>query len=349
MLSLVVALGLAACGAVAYSPPLHRISPPHDALVVRGNTTRDGEYPTIMSAVWALPNDTSSQSIFIYPGTYHEQIYLSRAGPITLYGYTRNAGSQEANEVTITNSLVASAAGSDEASGTLRVHTNNTQVYNLNIRNDYGPGLLGGQNQAIAISAYGDKVGLYACGFYGFQDTVYTNTGRHAFLHGYIEGSVDFIFGKLSQAYFQANTIAIAAPGCITASGRSTNDSGIYLLEDSVITAAPNANFTVSEMNGKIYFGRPWRNYARVIFKNTYVIKPMLNAALWSIWSTATPLTDEVTYADYGTWGPGVPWNVSQARANFSTHLTTKEAASYNIGFALGSDWHTWVDSRYLL
>ncbi|KZV72154.1 carbohydrate esterase family 8 protein [Peniophora sp. CONT] len=349
MLLLATSLVLTICGTLAYSPPLHRISPPRDALVVRGNTTRTEEYPSIMAAVWALPNDTTSQSIFIYPGTYHEQVYLSRPGPVSLYGYTKFAGSQEANEVVITNSLVASVAGSDEASGTLRIHTNNTQVYNINIRNDYGPGLFGGQNQAIAASVYGDKVGFYASGLYGFQDTVYTNTGRHAFLHGYIEGSVDFIFGKLSQAYFEANTIAIAGPGCITADGRSTNDSGIYLLESNTITVAPNANYSVSAMNGQYYFGRPWRNYARVIFKNTHIIKPMINAALWSIWSEATPLTDEVTYADYNTWGPGVPWNVSQARANFSTHLTTKQAATYNIGFALGSDWHTWVDSSYLL
>ena len=165
------ALVLVARHVLAYSPPLHRISPPRNALVVRVNTTRAGEYSTITSAIWALPNDTSSQSIFIYPGTYHEQaglsghahkaltdesfakVYLSRPGPVTvnlflyasdghatdafqLYGYTRNTGLQEANEVIITNSLVASAAGSDEASGTLRVHTNNTQVYNINIRSN---------------------------------------------------------------------------------------------------------------------------------------------------------------------------------------------------------------------
>lgn len=41
-----------------------------------------------------------------------------------------------------------------------------------------------------------------------------------------LQGAVDFIFGRQGLAYFGGNTIATKAPGCITASGRETNDTG---------------------------------------------------------------------------------------------------------------------------
>jgi pectinesterase len=43
-----------------------------------------GEYSTIGAAVNALPNDTSTQTVFIYPGTYPEQVNVSRVGPTTV-------------------------------------------------------------------------------------------------------------------------------------------------------------------------------------------------------------------------------------------------------------------------
>lgn len=87
-----------------------------------------------------------------------------------------------ANQVTIQAGVPASQAGSNDASGTLRIHKNNFKMYNINVKNTYGPG-----GQAIAISQYGSKVGFYACGFYGYQDTVLANDGTQVYLRGYIE------------------------------------------------------------------------------------------------------------------------------------------------------------------
>ena len=55
-------------------------------------------------------------------------------------------------------------------------------MYNVNVKNTFGPG-----SQAIAISQYGSQVGLYACGFFGYQDTLYANEGTQVYLKGYIE------------------------------------------------------------------------------------------------------------------------------------------------------------------
>ncbi|KAI0034328.1 carbohydrate esterase family 8 protein [Vararia minispora EC-137] len=331
-ISLLLLQTLSVC---ALSPPGSRTTPPSGAYIVRTGTTVSGEFKNLVSAVAALPADSSPQTIFIYPGTYTGQVLLQRSGPVTIYGYTTNAGSQAANQVTLTAAGNATAAGSDDASGTLRIHTNNVKVYNINVKNSVGPGV-----QAIALSNYGDMVGLYACGFYGYQDTVYTNQGRHAFLQGYIAGAVDFIFGKLSQAYFEGNTIAIAGSGAITANGRSADDAGIYLFDRNTIATAPSVS-----VNGNYFFGRPWRDYARVIFKNTVVTAP-INAALWERWSSATPMTDHVTYDDYNTTGSGVPNNVQ--RPSFATLLTASQAATFTIATSLGSDYANWVDTSYL-
>lgn len=55
-------------------------------------------------------------------------------------------------------------------------------MYNVDVKNTFGVG-----SQAIAISQTGSKVGLYACGFYGYQDTLLANAGTQVYLKGYIE------------------------------------------------------------------------------------------------------------------------------------------------------------------
>lgn len=65
-----------------------RTSPPYGALVVRNGTqSTSGEFKSIMAAINSLLNDSSSRSIFIYPGTYNEQINITRIGPLTVSCY----------------------------------------------------------------------------------------------------------------------------------------------------------------------------------------------------------------------------------------------------------------------
>jgi pectinesterase len=69
---------------LALSPPASRTTPPAGAHVVRSGTTTSGEFKDLASAVAALPSDSSSQTIFIYPGTYNGQVLLQRNGPVTV-------------------------------------------------------------------------------------------------------------------------------------------------------------------------------------------------------------------------------------------------------------------------
>ncbi|KDQ62559.1 carbohydrate esterase family 8 protein [Jaapia argillacea MUCL 33604] len=319
-----------------------RVVPPPGSVIVRANTTTAGEYSSLEDAVNSLPNDNTTQSIFVYPGTYTGQVNVTRPGPLSIYGYTVDASDYLNNAVVITNGLGApEVGGNDDLSGTLRAHQNDLSLYNLDIKNTYG--LVGEQSQAIALSEYGSRVGSYGCGFYGYQDTLYASVGTQVYLKSYIEGAVDFIFGRLGQAYFGGNTIAVNGKGCVTASGRQTNNSAIYVFNFNQIVLASDAN---PGINGSIYLGRPWADYARVIFKNTYITAP-LNPDIWSIWNVGDERTDNVIMADYNSFGPGIPANAQ--RPNWTTTLDAEEALAYNISAAVGSDWATWVDPAYLI
>jgi hypothetical protein len=89
-----------------------------------------------------------------------------------------------------------------------------------------------------------------------------------------VQGATDFIFGQRGQAFFGGNTISVSNGGCITASGRSSDDTSsckfnrtsecslpptqllhIVVFDKNTIVLAPGAPSTV---NGKIYLGRPW-------------------------------------------------------------------------------------------
>ncbi|KAF5363369.1 hypothetical protein D9756_001057 [Leucocoprinus leucothites] len=314
-----------------------RTSPPAGAKVVRAGTTASGEFATLSAAVNSLPNDSSSQSIFIYPGTYNGQVSITRSGPLTIYGYTTDTTTYRNNQVTIQAGIDAGQAGSDDASGTLRIHKDNFKMYNVNVKNTFGVG-----SQAIALSQYGNRVGIYACGLYGYQDTLLAEQGAQVYLRGYIEGATDFIFGQRGQAYFGGNTIGVKGAGWVTASGRSSDDTTSYVFNANTIVTASGA---FSNATSRQYFGRPWSNFAKVIFKNTVVTAPF-NTALWSQWSTSTPNTDHVFFADYNTTGSGVS---GAARPGFATVLSASQAAAYTISSAVGSDYASWVDTSYLV
>ncbi|KAF8881911.1 pectin lyase fold/virulence factor [Infundibulicybe gibba] len=180
-----------------------RTTPPSGAIIVRAGTKTAGEFASVSAAISSLPNDSSSRSIFIFPGTYTGQVYITRAGPLTIYGYTTDTSTYNGNQVTIQAGVGASTTISDDASGTLR---------------------------AIAISQYGSRVGLYACGFYGYQDTLYANQGTQVYLKSYIQGATDFIFGRLGYACFNRNTIVYL--------GRPWG--GLVIFKSTVVTAPLN-------------------------------------------------------------------------------------------------------------
>ncbi|KAG8878537.1 hypothetical protein FRB98_006102 [Tulasnella sp. 332] len=245
--------------------------------------------------------------------TIHVKMKLTRdwfpSAGVTIYGATSNTNAYASNTVTISHDEDSTQAGGDDPSGTVRVSSAATGVslYNLNIENTY----VG--SQAIALGVQGTEFACYACQLRGYQDTLYVEVGYQFYSGCLITGAVDFIFGKPgASAWITGSTITTVGNGCITASGRDSDDASYYVINDSTVTSTKYVN----------YLGRPWGDYARVIFQNSY-LGSNIAAAGWSEWSTATPNTEDVTYGDPGDW--------NSARASFATELAAPIAIKYAI------------------
>ncbi|KAL1951573.1 hypothetical protein VTO73DRAFT_722 [Trametes versicolor] len=291
-------------------------SPPAGAITVGGSS---GKYKTLSAAL----KDTSSLVYFVYSGTYTDTAIITRSG-VKVYGQTNTPSSYTGNTVTITNNIPASQAGSNDASGTVQVHATNVSLYNLNIANTYGKTV--DQAQAIALSVQAGQFGAYGLKITGDQDTLLANVGAQYYADSWIEGAVDFIFGMQASVWITRSVINTIGSGCITASGRSTDDGLWYVIDSSTVQGT-----------GTAFLGRPWRDWARVVFQKS-TLGSNVPAAGWSIWNVGTPQTDHVTFAEYGNTGPGA----SGTRASFSTKLSAPVA----IKTVLNST--SWIDPAFL-
>ena len=331
-LTFVLSLAVAAVAAPAsLVPRAGRTSAPSGCLAVGGS----GKYTTVQSAVDALSaSSTSAQCIFIAKGTYKEQVYIKALkSALTIYGETTDTSSFSANTVTITQKKSQDDSSTNDLTATLRAWTTNLKVYNVNFVNTRGSG-----SQALALSANADKQGYYGCQFKGFQDTILAQEGAQVYAKSYIEGATDFIFGQKGKAWFDGVDIRVlaASQGYITANGRdSSSNPSYYVINKSKISAA--SGNTVKA--GAYYLGRPWRNYARVVFQSTSMTN-VINAAGWHIWNTGDERTDNVEFDEYGNSGDGS----AGTRAKFAKKLS----AAVSISTVLGSDYKDWVDTSYL-
>jgi pectinesterase len=61
---------------------------------------------------------------------------------------------------------------------------------------------------AVAAMISGDKSYFFRVGFYGYQDTLWDDRGRHYYKLCTIQGAIDFIFGE-GQSLFEVNNISI--------------------------------------------------------------------------------------------------------------------------------------------
>lgn len=91
--------------------------------------------------------------------------------------------------------------------GTLRVHSPDFKLYNVNVQNSRGEG-----SQAIALSAQ-NTGGYYGCSFSGYQDTVLTNEKQQLYVNSEIIGVTDFIFGQRSFAWFESCDLRVLNAG----------------------------------------------------------------------------------------------------------------------------------------
>jgi pectinesterase len=121
------------------------------------------------------------------------------------------------------------------------------------------------------------------------------------------------------------------------------DDDGWYVINKSKVDSAGAFKRGVKGKvaDGAYYLGRPWRNFARVVFQRTD-LGSVVNAAGWAIWNVGDERTDRVVYGEYRNKGPGAKGE----RAEFSRELEEEEV----VETVLGEGWETdgYVDRKYL-
>ena len=269
------------------------------------------DYTTIQEAIDACKAFPDQQIIvFIKNGTYHEKV--------TIPAYnTQLALIGESAEKTILTyddyfDKIDRGRNSTFFTYTLKVEADDFHAENLTIINTAGP-----VGQAVSLHVTGDRCSFENCRILGYQDTLYTagEKSRQYFLKCYIEGTTDFIFGA-ATVLFQQCTLQSLSNSYITAASIPKGKAFGYVFQNCKLTAAKGVD--------KVYLGRPWRDYAKVVFINCEMGSHIAPEG-WFNWSK-TNRDKTAFYAEYQNSGEGAK---TQQRVAWSHQLSSNEAKAY--------------------
>ncbi|KAJ1387838.1 Transmembrane protein [Sesbania bispinosa] len=266
-----------------------------------------GNFSTIQSAIDSVPsNNKYWVSIKVKAGTYREKVNIPVDKPyIILKGEGKRRTLVEWDDHDTTSE-----------SPTFSIMADNIVVKSMSFRNSYNNPINNKPKvPAVAAMVSGDKSYFFRVGFFGLQDTLWDDRGRHYYKLCTIQGAIDFIFGA-GQSLFERCSISVIGgaldpglPGFITAQGRvNPKDSSGFVFKDCHVFG-----------NGTTYLGRPWRGYSRVLFYKTnmsHIVQP----TGWDAWNFLGH-EDRITFAEYGNFGGGADTSKRELKSAMEEHV----------------------------
>ncbi|KHN24584.1 Pectinesterase 2 [Glycine soja] len=137
----------------------------------------------------------------------------------------------------------------------------------ITFRNTEGPE----NHQAGGLRCGADLSVFHRCAFEGYQDTLYVHSQRQFYKECHIFGTVDFIFGNAAVVFQSCNIYATRSmqkqKNAIAAEDPNQN-TGICI-QNSRVMAVEDLVPVLSSF--KTFLGRPWREYSRTVFLQTYL------------------------------------------------------------------------------
>ncbi|MFJ4427475.1 MULTISPECIES: pectinesterase family protein [Streptomyces] len=302
-----------------------------------------GQYRTVQAAVNAVPASNPSRVVIsVKPGTYREVVKVPSNKPhVTIQG----SGASRKDTVIVYGNAAGmtkpdgSGTYGTPGSATLSVQSDDSQVRNLTVTNDFDESKHQDiANQAVALLTQADRIVLDGVIVNGDQDTLELETaakdklGRVYISNSYITGNVDFIFGR-ATVVVDKSVITLkkrwngTSAGYVTAPSTPANRKGI-LINRSAITGDVTA--------GSFFLGRNWHPGGdTTVDPQATVRDTTLSAAIKS-----TPWTDmggfswkDDRFAEYRNTGAGA----GTASTN-RPHLTDTQATGQEVADWLG-DW----------
>ncbi|GIM94202.1 pectinesterase family protein [Paractinoplanes toevensis] len=332
-----------------------------------GTTT----FTTLTAALAAAPAGTATDPtvISVAKGTYNE--YPTIAKPyVIVAGATGTASDVVINGNRAAGTPIPGAAPNDDGtpatygtsgSATVVVTGNSVQMRDLTIQNTYKEGTYA-NGQAVALRTVGDKLVFDNVRLLGNQDTLYANSpatttqSRVYFHDAYIEGDVDFLFGRATAVFDHSTLKALdhstSPNGAVTAASTDIGQKYGFLITDSrIIGSAPD---------GSQNLGRPWQPgktqadgtsvkddnaLGQVVVRDSWLSSVVSGTATWTNMTNSGVVTDWHTarFAEYGNTGPGSTATASADRPQ----LSAAQAADYTAtAYLAGTDgWNPVADA----
>ncbi|XP_015088338.1 probable pectinesterase/pectinesterase inhibitor 7 [Solanum pennellii] len=293
-----------------------------------------GNFSTINDAVAAAPNNTKAESgyflIYITQGVYEEYVSIAKNKK-----YLMMIG-DGTNQTIITGNHSFVDGWTTFNSSTFSVVGQGFVAVNITFQNTAGAI----KHQAVAVRNGADLSTFYSCSFEAYQDTLYVHSLRQFYRECDIYGTVDFIFGN-AAALFQNCNMYPRLPmvnqfNAITAQGRTdiNQNTGISIQN---CTIRPADDLALSNGTTKTYLGRPWKEYSRTIYMQSY-LDGFIHPTGWHDWSGDFALNTSY-YAEFNNTGAGsnttgrVTWPAIQI-------LNATDAANFTLSnFLVGDDW----------
>ncbi|WRH26114.1 pectin esterase [Arthrobacter sp. JZ12] len=303
-------------------------------------------FSSVQAAVDAVPENAGTRhEIRIAPGEYRELILVPRSKPLVSF---RGTGSSSSDVVLVYNN--ASGTSKPDGSGTygtsgsasVRIDASDFEARNLTFSNDFDEAANAHirNRQAVALHVTGDRCVFNGVRVLGNQDSLLVNTpnastvSRHFFVDSYVEGDVDFIFGR-ATAVFQR---------CVIQSlNRGSSSNNGYVTAGSINQVFPfgylfdQCRFESAAARATVYLGRPWhpsgdpQAIAQVLVRDSH-LGAHIKSAPWTDMSGFS--WRDARFHEFHNSGPG------SAHSPDRPQMTVAQAAGFTASHYLrGPDW----------
>ena len=282
-----------------------------------------GDYYSVQAAVSKVP--ASGGVLSVAPGVYRERVFVTQPH------VTIRSANPDPTKTVIVFSMSRGTPPSQQGTATVRVHADDFTAENITIQNDFYRTNKQDEKSAgaPALSVSGDRNVFRNVRIVGDQNTLYlsarncgpTSTScdlaRSYFSKSYIAGSVGLIQGD-GTAYFddcEIHSTDHQGGGFLTAQGkRFAAQNSLFVFRNCRLTADTGVT--------NVTLGKPWRDFASVIFLNPQM-GSHISSAGWAEWQPgATHRLETAFFRVYKPGGPGAAVAGLQLSAQQASHYS---------------------------